>query len=719
MQGQLNVSLLLQWHLPFFRDANGKYILPWGSLHILRDYHSLITILQKYPDLSVAICLPPSTYLQIKEYAQRDARDHFWDFAEKDPGYMPTEKKKTLLRYFFTLERVEDIERFAGFSRLYDKYMRLRQESELEKIVDAFSEQEYRDLQVWFFLAWLGPQTLKREPFKGLQTSAGAFSEADKATLFSAVKKLFEEVFLFLHTFAQKPHRELLLVPYYHPLLPLLIDSKVAQSEAGDSENAPEFAYPEDADWHVRQARNYYRAEFGQQDWGMCLPEGGVSDATMALLAKYKLGYTIVDERILRLQTGGHYDPVNTVYDLHAFKVRRQAGIPFFIADAELDEKLNIVYPGYSTGEAIQDLRAYLIELRNRLIAAGKNLNNTGVTMVLRSETLWRKYSDNGFAFFSDLCAFLDAEESIRCVSPRHRLKHNGDIRLIDTLPANTKYGDHFRLWIGQAEDNLAWQYLALTRDFLTREIALGGYKKSLIARAWEHIYTAQSSDFWWWFGEENYHRHEMDFDKLFRGHLIKVYELLGFTVPEILFQPIKWHHFRPTRSVQPFAQIRPTIDGYPDPADEWRDAVSYDCAERESIFQDAQVFKRIAIGFDEQDLFFRIDFLQQLHPQAEIVISVYTHVKTTIVVSPLRGVVTYIYPRANAPEVKEIEYLQSRFAMAEVLELQFPLTKLDLPQSGRIQMQFALKLRRRELGRFPYLSLVELELPTLTGANG
>ena len=54
-----------------------------------------------------------------------------------------------------------------------------------------------------------------------------------------------------------------------------------------------------------------------------------------------------------------------------------------------------------------------------------------------------------------------------------------------------------------------------------------------------KYIYIAQGSDWFWWFGKENYTPDIDIFDNFFRINLQKVYTIIGIEVPDELLTPI------------------------------------------------------------------------------------------------------------------------------------------------------------------------------------
>ncbi len=58
------------------------------------------------------------------------------------------------------------------------------------------------------------------------------------------------------------------------------------------------------------------------------------------------------------------------------------------------------------------------------------------------------------------------------------------------------------------------------------------------IAQAWEELYIAEGSDWFWWFGDSHSSAQDGLFDRLFRKHLQNVYTVLGEQPPTELARP-------------------------------------------------------------------------------------------------------------------------------------------------------------------------------------
>ncbi len=97
------------------------------------------------------------------------------------------------------------------------------------------------------------------------------------------------------------------------------------------------------------------------------------------------------------------------------------------------------------------------------------------------------------------------------------------------------------------------------TRDFLDRVKATPERHR----KAFDALYAAEGSDWFWWFGEDQASDSDAEFDDLFRDHLKTVYRAVGRKPPGALDQAIVphtliWTFARPIGSIR--AENRLTI---------------------------------------------------------------------------------------------------------------------------------------------------------------
>src|SRR6185436_6654664 len=129
----------------------------------------------------------------------------------------------------------------------------------------------------------------------------------------------------------------------------------------------------------------------------------------------------------------------------------------------------------------------------------------------------------------------------------------------IGRLFAGSWISHNFAIWIGHQEDNTAWDLLHQTRQFLLQSQNHGS--PEALVRAWEELYIAEGSDWFWWFGDDHSSAQDDLFDQLFRKHLQNVYVCLGTHPPSLLNRPITRMQRRSIYS-EPKGFLKIKVDG-------------------------------------------------------------------------------------------------------------------------------------------------------------
>src|SRR5439155_26493943 len=117
---------------------------------------------------------------------------------------------------------------------------------------------------------------------------------------------ILREVLPLHRQLAERGQVELTTTPFYHPILPLLLDKKLAR-EALPEIKLPRFAggYPEDAAVQVRRAVELHMRVFGGAPQGLWPAEGSVCQSMIPLLAEHGIRWIATDEEVLSQSTHG------------------------------------------------------------------------------------------------------------------------------------------------------------------------------------------------------------------------------------------------------------------------------------------------------------------------------------------------------------------------------------------------------------------------------
>jgi hypothetical protein len=176
----------------------------------------------------------------------------------------------------------------------------------------------------------------------------------------------------------------------------------------------------------------------------------------------------------------------------------------------------------------------------------------------------------------------------------------------LGNLYAGSWISHNFAIWIGHHEDNTAWDLLYQTRQFLLQ--AQAQVAPDALARAWEEMYIAEGSDWFWWFGDDHSSAQDELFDQLFRKHLQNVYTCLGTQPPSLLNRPIT-RLVRRTIHSEPKGFLAVKVDGRRTYF-EWINAGHYiSGSERGTMTLVTEgVIREVYFGFDIEQLMLRVD---------------------------------------------------------------------------------------------------------------
>jgi alpha-amylase/alpha-mannosidase (GH57 family) len=589
MSEPLHVAFVWHMHQPYYRSAlTGAFDMPWARMHALKDYADMVNSLAPYPGIHQTFNLVPSLVEQLETYASGDFADVYWDHTLKPAADLDEDGRA------FVVERMcerPDHPRARAFPRyleLATKRESLAGQGWLE-CSRAFSVAEFRDLQVWFNLAWFDPATLELDPLARLVRRGRDFGEGDKSALAEVQAAVLASTLPMYRDAAGRGQIELTTSPYFHPILPLLANTDAARIGAADTILPPRrFAHPEDAREQIRLAMEKHAAVFGARPAGMWCSEQAVGEEILPLLTEAGVRWTISDETVLnrslsgavplerarRFQAGspaaGRTGGSLTAAELYsAYRLEREGSeLSIVFRDHTLSDLIGFAYQSWDSRDAANDLLRRLREIRDSPdLRDGRAVDGPPlVTIALDGENAWEYYPRDGRDFLQYLYEGLSRDDSLRCVTVSEHLQEVPARRSLGWLHTGSWIGGDLRTWSGDRGHNVAWELLHAARDLVAARGATGADP------VWRHILVAEGSDWFWWFGD--HHHTELDYvwDRSFRLHLQAAYRAMGETPPLELLSPIlgpePW-----SKSARPLGPVSPVVDGVVEPPDEWRSA--------------------------------------------------------------------------------------------------------------------------------------------------
>ncbi len=538
------IKLCLLWHQhqPYYRAGN-EFRMPWAWLHATKDYLEMAEHFERHPTMRGTINLVPSLVKQIEEYIAGDAHDRVLDLMTKDAGTLWSGDQIFMLDNFFIAHRERLIDRSPRYRELYEKaYFRGADRQ------SNFDLQDYRDLAVHYSLAWTGEISRGREPFKTLVEKDRGYSEEDKQTLAKAQMENVRRIIPLHRELARREQIELTTSPFYHPIVPLLIDTDSAR-DAMPNVVLPDrrFHSPEEADEQIHRAQEFFKSNFGIEPKGMWPSEGSLSWDALTLIRKNGFEWTATDEAVLRNTIGVAPTIAGniTIKPEHAkyFPWRAEAAegeIVLFFRDHSLSDDIGFTYQTWNADDAVQNFVQNILRIRSELVNEyGEDvLSEACISVILDGENCWEYYWNNGFEFLDRLYSALVSTPEIQPVTFSEAIatSRRDALPMLTTLTAGSWIQGNFQIWVGHPEDNAAWDALSTAKAALDQTRAQNAPG---LEAAHEELMIAEGSDWCWWYGDDHFSAQQNIFDELYRMHLSEVYRTLGLPTPENLKQPI------------------------------------------------------------------------------------------------------------------------------------------------------------------------------------
>ncbi|HWP82571.1 MAG TPA: carbohydrate-binding module family 20 domain-containing protein [Bacteroidota bacterium] len=597
----LYLNIIWHQHQPLYLDPGTDQLQgPWVRTHGTKDYYDMVAILERYPKIHFTVNLTSSLLYQLEEYyvnrlkpfvdvkknrvdakayfAEREGKTDPWiDLALKPTSSFTKKDLQFLLHNVWNAFGVSEvmIERFPAYKALRE----LARQSKGE----GLSEQQLREIKFWFYLAYFDPDFLEsRQKLANgyvidltdlvVKGSNGTYAlkkvidEEDCNRLIAETYKVLANIIpihkkLMYHPISYKGQIEVITTPFYHPILPLIYDSDLAKLCQPHDPMPPRFHFPEDADAQVAKAVAYYQRMFGQLPTGMWPAEGSVAHDLVPVFARHGIKWIATDEKILARSKPPN-QPKYYPYSLSADHASKNV-VSIVFRDTELSDKIGFVYQHFKGEDAAQDFVQNVLKY-----APQEDEPDRLLTVILDGENAWEWYRyDNDAkefqnALYRKLTELYEAKQVITVTMTEYikgNPQRNVPAHPIESMPTlkwlwpGSWINANYDTWIGEDEENRAWEYLLIARQDLEQSgikppdpqdpSPKENTKKWYAYRAWESMYAAEGSDWFWWYGtDQSAPAGDKPFDIAYITHLNNVYRfarLAGGRMPQRKFEPI------------------------------------------------------------------------------------------------------------------------------------------------------------------------------------
>lgn len=591
----LYLNIIWHQHQPLYLDPELDQLQgPWVRTHGTKDYFDMASMLEQYPHVHCTFNLTSSLLIQLEEYYinrlkpffdRRKNRINARNFLARwkgktdpwiDCALTPTsrftdEDLQFLIHNTWNAVYVSDVilGRFPEYQLLKERAVRK----------EHLSEQQLRDIKFWFFLAYFDPDFLERKVklpdktfvdlgdlvykhYDGTYRLKKVITEDDCNRIVAETFKILVNIVpihkqLMYDPKTRKGQIDVATTPFYHPILPLLIDSDIAKICQPDVSMPERFSFPDDAHAQVSKAIQYFKRMFGRAPVGMWPAEGSVSQAVLDVFSSHGIEWIATDEKILFRSE----PPALPQY--YPYRAGSKEPVAIVFRDTALSDKIGFTYQSWKGSDAARDFISHILSF-----APKDGEEDRLLTVILDGENAWEWYrqDNDGKEFLHSLYRQLNElyeSKRVVCVTMTEYIHGNksrsisqhpiGSMKTLDTLYPGSWINANYDTWIGNLEKNRAWEYLLTARNDVRdsgikcpdplKPVPKRQTKQWFAYQAWEELYAAEGSDWFWWYGTQQYvPGGTKPFDAAFINHLKNIYKfakLAGAKMPNREFLPI------------------------------------------------------------------------------------------------------------------------------------------------------------------------------------
>ncbi len=550
--GKPYVALLWHFHQPPYADprtGGRELVMPWVRLHAARDYYRMGRLVAAYDDLRVTFNFTPVLLAQFDAYLGHGAADRLMQLSLRDPAKLSAADADALVSSAFDVDFERVVRSHPRYFKLYLKHSRR----------ESFAAAELTDAVALFNLAWVGE--LFREGAVALDGGAvvdltplygkgGGYTRADVEAVIAAQLDIMRAVVPLYAGLQREGRVELSTTPFYHPILPLLHDSDLAIVDRPGATLPRRFSWPQDAREQVARAVKLFEEKFGVKPAGMWPAEGAVAEEIIPYFDEAGIRWIASDEGVLALSGRRDYDPRRPEALSGPYRVG-DGDVAIFFRHHGLSDAIGFEYQRWDDGAAAA--ADFCGRLRSFLAAArARSVHDALATVILDGENAWGAYPRQAVPFLTELYRRLAKGDVARAVTfgeylagaPKRDVAPHPPVTLDRLEPlacaswideAGSLPGNDLGTWVGEPEENRAWELLGQAREMLEGSGAPAAAK----AAAREFLLAAEASDWFWWYGDDQGGGADEEFDRLFREYVAAAYRALGEEPPAALSEAI------------------------------------------------------------------------------------------------------------------------------------------------------------------------------------
>ena len=616
----INLAIVFHQHQPYYKNkVTNFYELPWVRTHALVEYVDSPGILSQYPGTKITYNIVPSLIEQLIDYNENETLDRHTDWAKRplnnDTGYpemTQLELHTMQFEYFWNSGWIynSSFEASKRYKYLWDKTLHnLKPDTIMND--QLLPPQEFLDLQVLWFLFQFSPAYIAGEydlshfdqRLVNLFNQNGNYTRDDLTYVLDSQHARLSDVLPMYSILEQRGQVELTTTPYYHPIMPLLMmDGWTFEDGIYVSKDS----WPEDVEMHLTKGVSLFEQHTGVVPSGMWPSEEAVSPAMVQPVSNVGIDWMVSDEMILE-QSKDINDLNPNVEDPRVlftpWKVTGDTGgeVSVIFRDRVISDRIAFEYGSMEPVDAVDDFLGYMDNVRQDLLDLGEDPSEHLITVALDGEN-WMfmsdfQHNDNARPFVHEWFKRLESHPSVLTVTPAEFISDKENFPELSEIAVGSWIDGTLSTWAGEEDESLAWKRLVEARKALV-EFESNNPNHPGLSTAWESLYIAEGSDWFWWYGLDQDSGYDELWDLLYKTHLSNIYRAIDLDLP-IYLQDIWTSPAIP--DLQDSSVIEPSIDGTALPG-EWDGAAKF------SFQDDDNEISELWVGYDTQSVFVRID---------------------------------------------------------------------------------------------------------------
>jgi alpha-amylase/alpha-mannosidase (GH57 family) len=632
----LNLAIVFHQHQPYYKNKlTGMVEMPWVRVHAMTEYVDSPGILSS-TDTKVTYNLVPSFIEQLLDYSENGVLDVHTDIARRSwnsggyPNATELELHTMQFQSFWNSGWIYNVTQddprvgwvYESSQRYSEIYGLTKHNLKPATIMDdtLLPAQDFLDLQVLWYLYQFSPSYVqgtynashRDQGIIELFQQNGQYSLQDLNYVLDAQEAHMSNILPMYSELAASGQVELTTTPYYHPIMPLLMmDGWTFE----DGIRVNKDSWPEDVTTHLENGMDLFEQELGFRPVGMWPSEEAVSPAMVQPVSDVGIQWMVSDEEILSSSKDMNGDFVD-VEEAENLAIPWQTGnVSVIFRDRVISDRVAFQYGSMTPEAAVSDFLSYCDDIRQQLLYAGKDPSEHLLTVAMDGEN-WMfmsdfQHHDNGRPFTEEWFSRLSTHPTVVTTTPAEFLAEERELPEISTIGTGSWIDGTLSTWAGEAEESLAWQRVIEARQSLV-SFETENPSHPGLADAWESLYIAEGSDWYWWYGLDQDSGYDETWDVLFKVHLSNIYRSINLELPPYL-QDL-WTN--PAIPDSPYGGVmEPMIDGIALPG-EWDDAARYDASGVDGGALDISSFH---VGYDSTNLHLRVDLSNASPAEMEV----------------------------------------------------------------------------------------------------